>query len=308
MTRRRAARFGAIQALYQAELSGVPIERVIAEFQAHRLADLLTREPASVLEFVADAGYVGLGLGHETEHQRTGKRPGLRGQVARAAYAHARFLQHFARDCLFQRFARFDETVGRLLECLNRRDLFETTLIVFASDNGFRPDRERPQRHDGRSKLSPYEDGLRTPVLLRWDGRIRPAEHRQPISTVDLVPTVLSAVGLSAEITPRMHGRDLMDAAVARRPLRQRPVFGAVYPNDAATLGRPRLHVRGRWVRDGVFKLIVPGPAEPAVPLSLFDLSSDPDEIRNLALDPAYADRVARMRKLLDQWWPALQR
>jgi N utilization substance protein B len=41
MTRRRAARFGAIQALYQAELSGVPIERVIAEFQAHRLADLL---------------------------------------------------------------------------------------------------------------------------------------------------------------------------------------------------------------------------------------------------------------------------
>ena len=41
MTRRRAARFGAIQALYQAELSGVAIERVIAEFQAHRLADLL---------------------------------------------------------------------------------------------------------------------------------------------------------------------------------------------------------------------------------------------------------------------------
>ena len=41
MTRRRAARFGAIQALYQAELSGVDIEQVIAEFQAHRLADLL---------------------------------------------------------------------------------------------------------------------------------------------------------------------------------------------------------------------------------------------------------------------------
>ena len=41
MTRRRAARFGAIQALYQAELSGVAVEQVIAEFQAHRLADLL---------------------------------------------------------------------------------------------------------------------------------------------------------------------------------------------------------------------------------------------------------------------------
>ena len=41
MTRRRAARFGAIQALYQAELTGRQIEAVIAEFQAHRLADLL---------------------------------------------------------------------------------------------------------------------------------------------------------------------------------------------------------------------------------------------------------------------------
>ncbi|MDH3664062.1 MAG: transcription antitermination factor NusB [Alphaproteobacteria bacterium] len=41
MNRRRAARFGAVQALYQAELSGQDIELVIAEFQAHRLADLL---------------------------------------------------------------------------------------------------------------------------------------------------------------------------------------------------------------------------------------------------------------------------
>jgi len=41
MNRRRAARFGAIQALYQAELSGLDIEPVMAEFQAFRLADLL---------------------------------------------------------------------------------------------------------------------------------------------------------------------------------------------------------------------------------------------------------------------------
>ncbi len=41
MNRRRAARFGAVQALYQAEMSGQDIEPVIAEFQAFRLADLL---------------------------------------------------------------------------------------------------------------------------------------------------------------------------------------------------------------------------------------------------------------------------
>ena len=41
MNRRRAARFGAIQALYQAELSDQDIEHVVTEFEAHRLADLL---------------------------------------------------------------------------------------------------------------------------------------------------------------------------------------------------------------------------------------------------------------------------
>ncbi len=41
MNRRRAARYGAIQALYQLELTGAPVEQVIAEFVAHRLDDLL---------------------------------------------------------------------------------------------------------------------------------------------------------------------------------------------------------------------------------------------------------------------------
>lgn len=41
MTRRRAARFGAIQALYQVDLTGRPIEAVVLEFERHRLADLL---------------------------------------------------------------------------------------------------------------------------------------------------------------------------------------------------------------------------------------------------------------------------
>jgi N utilization substance protein B len=54
MTRRRAARFGAIQALFQTELSGADVEAVIAEFQAHRLADLLEplegSEPAPAVD------------------------------------------------------------------------------------------------------------------------------------------------------------------------------------------------------------------------------------------------------------------
>jgi N utilization substance protein B len=46
MNRRRAARFGAVQALYQLELSGAPLDQVLGEFHAYRLADLL--EPLEV--------------------------------------------------------------------------------------------------------------------------------------------------------------------------------------------------------------------------------------------------------------------
>ena len=75
-----------------------------------------------------------------------------------------------------------------------------------------------------------------------------------------------------------MTGVNLMPSACRERPLQERAVFGAIYPNDAWRLGAPSQHVRGRWVREGDFKLIVPGPAPNPLPLALYDLKRDPDE------------------------------
>jgi uncharacterized sulfatase len=119
------------------------------------------------------------------------------------------------------------------------------------------------------------------------------------------VSTILSATRLTQEITTRMHGIDLMPSACGECPLQQRPVFGAIYPNDAYRLGAPSQHVRGRWVRDGDSKLIVPGPADHPVALALYNLRHDPGETTNLAMEPAYEPEVARLRKLLDRWWSA---
>ena len=63
----------------------------------------------------------------------------------------------------YAEIARFDETVGRLVDLLRALRVLDETMIVFASDNGFRPDSSRHERYDARSKLSPFEDGLRTP-------------------------------------------------------------------------------------------------------------------------------------------------
>ena len=204
----------------------------------------------------------------------------------------------------YAEIARFDETVGQLMTCLARNGVLDETLIVFASDNGFRPSKLRPEKQDRRSKLSEFEDGLRTPILIRWPGQTKPADHRQLVSTVDLVPTILSAVGLASTVTVRMKGRDLMPSARGEQVLSDRPVFGAIYPNDAQVLGAPARHVRARWIRSGDYKLLIPGPAKNSVAKSLFNLEHDPEERLNLISQPNEAERIARMTRLLDDWWP----
>lgn len=213
--------------------------------------------------------------------------------------------------------SQFDETVGELLEGLQQRGLLENTLFVFVVDNGWEPDPERfiaardEWDHTKRSKRSPFEPGLRTPILLRWDGHISPATHKQLVSSVDIVPTVLSAVGIPHPKRPALPGRDLMPSAQGQASLpEQRAVFGEIYPGDASSLGHPERDIAYRWVRRGSLKLIVPHAHSQGRPwnryldrTALFDLASDPRETRNLAEDPAYEPKRRELEVLLDAWW-----
>ncbi len=198
---------------------------------------------------------------------------------------------------------RFDATVGHLLSSLKQHDVDENTLIVFAADNGFRPDKVAHGRHNKRSKLSPFEDGLRTPILIRQLGKTKPAEHTNLVGTTDLLPTILSATGLSNEVTSEMPGIDLMPSARGERELPVRPAFGAIYPNDATILNSPATHVRARWIRSGRYKLILPGPVKSTIAPSLFDLQSDPLESNNLFSRDDQSEIVSKLTVLLDNWW-----
>ena len=63
----------------------------------------------------------------------------------------------------------FDETCGQLLEFLDQQQLRENTLIVYVTDNGWinRPD---ASAYAPRSKRSPYDGGVRTPIMIRFPG------------------------------------------------------------------------------------------------------------------------------------------
>ncbi|MBI3863423.1 MAG: sulfatase [Planctomycetia bacterium] len=195
----------------------------------------------------------------------------------------------------------FDETCGSLLDWLDRHTLRENTLVVFVVDNGWIQETGEVRTTRGnfapKSKLSPYDGGLRTPVMLRWPGHTRAGRYDDLVSTIDIVPTILSASGLTPP--KEMPGLSLREAAAGKGRLARDAVFGEIFVHTAVNLDTPALNLTHRWVRAGPWKLIAfeeaPAYAE------LYDVQADPFEERNLAGEkPA---KVAEMQNRIDAWW-----
>jgi len=213
----------------------------------------------------------------------------------------------------YAEIARFDATVGQLVDAIEDEGLAEKTLFLFVVDNGFRPD-TKPNA-DGAyeniapgTKLSTGENGLRTPILIRWDGHTRPATHNELVQSVDIVPTVVAAAGISVE-KGQFSGVNLLPSATGKERAPNRPAFGEIYPNDASSLGNPAGDIAYRWIRDDVWKLIVPDEHferawfSAGDQIALFNLADDPAEQNNLATQPEHVSRVQTLRQRLDAWW-----
>lgn len=192
--------------------------------------------------------------------------------------------------------AWFDETVGELLAHLDEGGLAEDTLVVFLVDNGWIPD-PRTGGFAPRSKRSPYEGGVRTPLVLRWPARLAPARRGAAASSVDVMPTILAACGLEPDAS--LPGIDLLPVA-AGAPSPRAAVFGAAYEHDQPDLLEPARGLVARWVVKGRWKLV--RPADRGLPSQLFDVVADPHETRDLA--QTELARVAELREELDRWWP----
>jgi uncharacterized sulfatase len=202
----------------------------------------------------------------------------------------------------------FDETCGQLLDHLDQKGLRESTLVLFVIDNGWIQQTGEVTKRNGlftpRSKNSPYDGGVRTPILIRWPGKVRPGRYEDLVSTIDIAPTCLAAAGLQP--TSGMAGLSLIDAAAGRGKLERQAVFGEIFVHTALDLEKPALNLTHLWIRAERWKLIVPaangkvaGESKP----ELYDLTADPHEEKDLAMkDP---DRVRRLREMLEGWWSA---
>ena len=189
----------------------------------------------------------------------------------------------------------FDETCGQLLDHLDQRGLTENTLVLFVTDNGW-IQREDRRGYAPRSKRTPYEGGVRTPIMAAWPGVIEPGRRAALASSVDLAPTILRACRVAAPAT--LSGADLIAVASGTAEPRDQ-VLGEIFEHDVAEVDRPASSLLSRWIIDGRWKLIVPARGRP---WELFDVVADPHERHDLAR--SRPEVAARLTAQLDRWWP----
>jgi len=190
----------------------------------------------------------------------------------------------------------FDETVGQLRASLEQRQLSNNTLIVYMTDNGWIQNLNNPG-HSPRCKYTPYETGLRTPIMFHMPGKI-PAQICDDLaSTVDVLPTVLSFLNLKME--EKLAGIDLLKPEARRG---RHFVSGACFTHNAVSLDDPEKNLMWRWIVADGWKLIVPQhPENEPKSTQLFHLTKDPGESTDLSKDNP--EQLKKLTAQLDSWW-----
>jgi uncharacterized sulfatase len=179
-----------------------------------------------------------------------------------------------------------DHYVGKLLEHLDATGQTQNTLVVFTSDHG------HYYGHHGLIAKGPfhYEDGIRVPMIARWPGHIAPGTETGAIqSLIDLPATLLRAARLP--VPGSMQGLDQLPlwTGQTRTPVRNETIVEFRHQPTTIhmkTLVENRYKITIHYRRDYG---------------ELYDLQTDPGEIRNLWDAPGHASlKAALIRRLLD--------
>jgi len=208
----------------------------------------------------------------------------------------------------------FDETCGQLIDILEKRNLRDDTLIVYVTDNGW-INRTDKSAYAPRSKQTPFEGGIRTPIMFSWpNGNLKNGKRKDVVSSIDLFPTVLAATGAH---TPKdLPGLNLLENLKNEKVIKRKGIFGESFAHDIADIENPEDSLLFRWTIEGKWKLLLTydgevnrykttHPREEKRP-QLFNLLKDPNEENNLAeQNPGV---VAKLVANIDNWWPVKER
>jgi arylsulfatase A-like enzyme len=178
-----------------------------------------------------------------------------------------------------------DENVGRVLDYLDKNDLAKNTVVILSSDQGF-----YLGEHGWFDKRWIFEESLRSPLLARWPGVIKPGStNNQLTSLLDFASTFLDIA--QAPMMEGMHGRSLVPLMKGETPADWRkahyyhyyefPVPHRVRPHYGVITDRFKLiHYYAPDVNDW----------------ELLDREKDPLEVKDFYSDPAYSETVKELK------------
>lgn len=197
--------------------------------------------------------------------------------------------------------ASLDENLGRLVEKLKRKKIYDNTVIIFASDHGshFRT-RNLDDHLNGYDdyKRSCHDACLRVPLVIRGGSFQGGIAVDQLVSTESLPKTILALAGV--DVKDAMIGENLLDVVTGTSENRVNEVY--------AQISESRV---GRVIRtvDYTYSVYAPGINGGAAASArvyaddfLYDLKQDPYQLTNLIADPAYASVKKRLRERLLAW------
>jgi N-acetylglucosamine-6-sulfatase len=184
-----------------------------------------------------------------------------------------------------------EEGVGEILKALKATGQLDNTVLVFTSDNGY---------FYGEHGLSverrlAYEESIRLPLLVRYPRLINHGTIRDELAlNIDLAPTLLQLAGIA--VPPTVQGRSLVPL-LSRKQTAWRTSFLIEYYSDKVF---PRISQMGyRAVRKQRWKYIhyleLEGMDE------LYDLQTDPYEMKNLVKQPGAARALSAMRQEMER-------
>jgi len=198
-------------------------------------------------------------------------------QVTRWKYQ--RYLKNYLRTV-----RAVDENIGRMLDYLEASGLAKTTVVIYASDQGF-----YLGEHGWYDKRWMFEESLKMPFVIRWPDVVAPgAQPEAMIQNIDYAPTFLEMAGVA--VPADMQGRSLLPVlkGQGRTPEDWRDAVFYQYSGEDT-----HAVARHDGVRTDRLKLMrFPATEE----WMLFDLERDPMEMNNVAAHPDYAAEFAAMK------------
>ena len=197
--------------------------------------------------------------------------------------------------------ASLDENLGRLVERLKAKGLYDNTVILYASDHGSHfKTRNRDAHLNGGDdyKRTCHDSALHVPLVIAGGPFRGGVAVEELVSTESLPKTILALAGV--DVGDAMIGEDLLDVVQKKEPGRPDRVF--------AQISESRV---GRCVRtpDYLYSVYAPGKDGGKTAASdvyaddfLYDLKADPWQLHNVVDDPAYADAKRQLRGWLLDW------